>query len=365
MATSRTLRPRLLEGYVAREFLKLLGLSLTTFISLFIIVDFFEKIDRLVRAQLGAGALLKYLLFKVPFAVGQVLPAAVLLGIMLTFGLMTRRHETMAMKTSGLNILQMAWPVLLIASGVVLLMLALNLYLIPWSQGRLSLFWETQVEKKPPPSVHNLEHFWYKGDQAIYNILLFRKDIQTLEGVKIYFFDSQFRLIQIVAAARAQWQGTYWRFYQGVIQTFDEGVKTGEKFQERDIVLTEKPKDFADLEKKVTEMDLTELYRYVQRLERDGYKSAPYRVDLGSRFSLALTPLILTILGMALSLRHEQIHITAMVAAGLALMFVYWLFFGFCVSFGQAGRWPATLAISLPHLIFGSLALGLLRQVTR
>jgi lipopolysaccharide export system permease protein len=365
MATSRTLRPRLLEGYVAREFLKLLGLSLTTFISLFIIVDFFEKIDRLVRAQLGAGDLLKYLLFKVPFAVGQVLPAAVLLGIMLTFGLMTRRHETMAMKTSGLNILQMAWPVLLISSGVVILMLALNLYLIPWSQGRLSLFWETQVEKKPPPSVHNLEHFWYKGDQAIYNILLFRKDIQTLEGVKIYFFDSQFRLVQIVAAARAQWQGTYWRFYQGVIQTFDEGVKTGEIFKERDIVLTEKPKDFADLEKKVTEMDLTELYRYVQRLERDGYKSAPYRVDLGSRFSLALTPLILTILGMALSLRHEQTHITAMVAAGLALMFVYWLFFGFCVSFGQAGRWPAALAISLPHLIFGLLALGLLRQVTR
>jgi lipopolysaccharide export LptBFGC system permease protein LptF len=88
-------------------------------------------------------------------------------------------------------------------------------------------------------------------------------------------------------------------------------------------------------------------------------------VDLYSRFSLSLTPLILIMLGLALALRYEKIHIAAMVAAGLGLMFAYWLFFGFCVSFGQAGRWPVFLAITVPHLAFGGVALALLRQVTR
>ena len=37
-------RSHILENYVAREFIKLVGLSLVTFVSLFIIVDFFEKI---------------------------------------------------------------------------------------------------------------------------------------------------------------------------------------------------------------------------------------------------------------------------------------------------------------------------------
>lgn len=366
METLPVLRPRILEGYVAREFLKLLGLSLVSFVSIFIIVDFFERIDRLVRAQLGPTDLLRYLLLKVPFAVGQVLPAAVMLGGMLTFGLMSRRHETLAIKTSGLDILQLTRPAFILAGWVVLLLLALNSYLIPWSQGRLTLFWQTQVEKKPHPSLHNLEHFWYKGDQAIYNIVLFRKDVQTLEGVKLYLFDRQFRLVQIIAAARAQWQGGHWRFYQGLIQNFDAaGGEVGERFQERDLVLTERPEDFADLEKKVTEMDLSELYRYVLRLERDGYKSTPYRVDLYSRFSLALTPLILIMLGLALTLRQERIPIAGVVAAGLALMFVYWLFYGFAVSFGQAGRLPVLLAVSLPHLVFGAVAFGLLRQMTR
>jgi lipopolysaccharide export system permease protein len=366
MQSLPVLRPRILEAYVAREFLKLLGLSLTTFVSLFVIVDFFEKIDRLVRAELGPLDIIHYILLKIPFALGQVLPAAVMLGIMLTFSLMSRRHETMAIRTSGLDILKLSRPVLLLSGSVALLLLSLNFYLIPWSQGNLSLFWDTKVDKKPPPSLHNVEHFWYKGDQAIYNILTFHKDVQTLEGIKIYLFDGHFRLVQIIAAARAQWQGDHWRFSQGFIHTFDPtGAEVGEKFQERDLVLTERPEDFAGLEKKVTEMNLTELYRYVQRLERDGYKSTSYRLDLYNRVSLSLTPFILIALGLALTLRHEHVHITAMVAAGMGLMFVYWLFLSFCISFGQAGRLPLFLAVALPHAAFGGLALGLLRQVTR
>jgi lipopolysaccharide export system permease protein len=360
------LRSRILENYVAREFFKLTGLSLVTFVSLFIVVDFFEKIDRLVRAHLGATELLTYIILKLPFAIGQVLPAAVLLGIMLSFGLMSRSHETMAIRTSGLNILSLVRPTIIYSGLVALLLLSLNLYLIPWSQGKLNLFWQTQVDKKPPRNLHTMENFWYKGDQAIYNIVLFRKDIQTMEGVKIYLFDRQFHLVEIVAAARAQWQHDHWRFYQGYIQNFGAGgVISGEKFKQQDMVLTERPKDFAELEKKVTEMDVNELYRYVERLDRDGYKSTPYRVDLYSRFSLSMTPLILLIMGLGLALRHEQIHLTSMVAAGLGLMFGYWLFFGFCASFGQAGTLPPLVAVIAPHLAFGALAFILLRQVTR
>ena len=50
MKSTLVFRSPTLESYVGREFLKLTGLSLLTFVSLFIVVDFFEKIDRLVRA---------------------------------------------------------------------------------------------------------------------------------------------------------------------------------------------------------------------------------------------------------------------------------------------------------------------------
>jgi ubiquinone/menaquinone biosynthesis C-methylase UbiE len=66
-------------------------------------------------------------------------------------------------------------------------------------------------------------------------------------------------------------------------------------------------------------------------------------VDLYSRLSQSLTPLFLIVLGLGLALRHEEIHLTSMVAVGLGLMFGYWLFYGFCVSFGQRLPFRANL----------------------
>jgi len=366
METLPLFRPRLLEGYVAREFLKIFFLSLAAFFFLYLVVDFFEKIDRLMRSDLGLGEMGRYLLLKAPMALEQVMSPALLLGAMLTFGIFNRTRETMAIRTSGLDIVLLTRPVLFLSALTAVFLLSLNLYLIPWSQGNLNLFWETQVQKKPHRSLINLEHFWYKGDRAIYNILLYRKDVKTLEGVKIYRFDDQFRLVQVVAARQALWQDGHWRLYQGIVQTFEPpGEDKAETFQELSLNLTEKPQDFGGLEKKIAEMDFGELLRFVARLERDGYKSTPYRLEVQNRFAMALAPLILAMLGMGLALRQQKIYLPAMVAMGLALMFVYWLLLGFCTSLGQAGRWPVLWAVWLPHLLLGTVALVVLRGADR
>jgi lipopolysaccharide export system permease protein len=366
MEAGSRLRSPLLEHYVAREFLKISLLSLTAFLSLYLVVDFFEKIDHLVRANLGPAEMGRYVLLTAPKALEQVLSPAILLGSMLTFGLLTRTREALAIRTSGLDILQLTRPILLLAGLAAALLLALHLFLIPWTQATLNLFWETQVQKKPPRSLINPEHLWYKGDRAIYNILLYRKDLQTLEGVKIFRFDDRFKLVQVVAARRAVWQDGHWRLFQGIVQNFDrQQEEQFENFQEMDLALTETPQDFADLERKISEMNLEEIWRFVNRLERDGYKSTSYRLEIQNRFSMALVPLVLTILGLGLALRQEKVFIPGMVAVGLGVMFAYWLVLGFSTSLGQAGRWPVMWAAWLPHLLFGTVAVLTLRKASR
>jgi len=361
-----TLRPRLLEKYVSREFLKIFLLSLTAFLALYLVVDFFEKIDHLVRANLGLAEMGRYITLKVPMALGEVLSPAVLLGAMLTFGLLTRTRETMAIRTSGLDILRLTRPVLLWSGLAAAVLLGLNLYVIPWSQANLNLFWETQVQQKPPRSLINPEHLWYKGDRAIYNILMYRKDLQTLEGVKIFRFDDHFNLTQVVAARQAVWQEGHWHLYQGIVQNFD---KTGEEqvksFQEMDLALTETPKDFGGLERKIAEMDVEEILGLARRLERDHYKSTVYRLEVQSRTAMILVPMVLAALGLGLALRQEKIFIPGMVAVGLVIMFFYWLFLGFSTSLGQAGRWPIIWAAWIPHVCFATLAVLILNRATR
>jgi len=366
MEAAPNLRPRLLEKYISREFLKIFLLSLAAFLTLYLVVDFFEKIDLLVRANLGLFEMGRYILLKFPMALGEVLSPATLLGAMLTFGLLTRTRETMAIRTSGLDILRLTRPVLWLSVLAAAALLALNLYLIPWSTANLNLFWETKVQQKPPRSLTNLEHLWYKGDRAIYNILLYRKDLQALEGVKIFRFDDRFNLTQVVAARQAFWQEGRWHLYRGIVENFDQaGGGQVESFQEMYLTLTETPKDFGGLERKVTEMDVEELLRLARRLERDGYKSTSYRLEVQNRLAMTLVPVVLAGLGLGLALRQEKIFIPGMVAVGLVAMFAYWLFLGFSISLGQVGRWPLIISAWLPHLFFGTVAILTLRKATR
>lgn len=366
MQAGSRLRSHLLENYVAREFLKITLLSLAAFLSLYLVVDFFEKIDYLVRANLDTAEMARYVLLTAPLALEQVLSPAIFLGSMLCFGLMTRTRETLAIRTSGLDILQLTRPILLLVVLAAAFLLALQLYFLPWSRATLNLFWETQVQKKPPRSLINPEHLWYKGDRAIYNVLLYRKDLQTLEGVKIFRFNDRFKLVQVVAARRAVWQDGHWRLVQGFIQNFDsQPGEQFESFQEMNLALTETPKDFEDLERKVSEMNVEEIWRFVNRLERDGYKSTSYRLEIQNRFSMSLVPVVLAVLGLGLALRQEKVFLPGLVALGLGAMFAYWLFLGFSTSLGQAGRWPVLWAAWLPHLCFGLVAVLTLRRATR
>ena len=294
------------------------------------------------------------------------MPAAVILAVIITFGLLSRHNETIAIKCAGLNVVRMLRPILLISLLLSLSLLMLNLYLNPWLTQRINIIWETKVDKKPTRELIELKYLWYKGDRAIFNISEFRKDTKAMENVKIYVFDHQFHLSQFIAAKKAQWTGNHWLFYGGMVQTFVPGGQIiGETFDERTIIMTERPEDFANLERKVTEMNAYDLYRYILRLERDGYDSRPYWVELQSRIAMSLTPLIVTLIGGSLILWQEKSNIPLGIAMGIGLVFIYWLLYSFFLSLGQVGKMPVVLSAWLANIIFGLAGVAVLQRAFR
>jgi lipopolysaccharide export system permease protein len=360
------LQPSLLFGYIAKEFWRNFLLTLAAFVSIYLIIDFFEKIDRLLRAQLHLGTILEYFAAKMPVAASQVLPAAVILAVIITFGLLSRHNETIAIKCAGLNVVRMLRPILLISLLLSLTLIVLNLYLNPWLTQRVNIIWETKVDKKPTRELIELKYLWYKGDRAIFNISEFLKSTKVMENVKIYVFDQQFHLSQFIAAKKAQWTGNRWLFSDGMVQTFVPGGQIiGETFDERTIIMTERPEDFANLERKVTEMNANDLHRYILRLERDGYDSRPYWVELQSRIAMSLTPLIVTLIGGSIILWQEKSNIPLGVALGIALVFIYWLMYSVFLSLGQVGKMPIFLAVWLANILFGLAGLVVLARSSR
>ena len=101
---------RILDRYVIRECLKILGLCLVVFMGVYLVVDLFEKLGRFLEARADAGMILRYYFFRLPKIFTEVLPVAVLLASLLSVGGMAMNNEVLAMKMGQVGALRIALP---------------------------------------------------------------------------------------------------------------------------------------------------------------------------------------------------------------------------------------------------------------
>src|SRR3972149_1510928 len=105
----------ILDRYTAKEFLRYFALILLSFVSLYLIIDFFEKIRMFISNKATLYQVFSFFLFNIPMTVNQMLPVGVLLAALISFRTLSRRNEIVVMKACGISLYRMARPIILIA----------------------------------------------------------------------------------------------------------------------------------------------------------------------------------------------------------------------------------------------------------
>ena len=95
---------RILDRYLLKGFFHSLFLSIVCLLGIYMIVEFFEKIDDVVKRGVASIIMLKYLFYSIPKIFFQILPVAFLIAVLLILGLMSRNGELMAIKASGISL---------------------------------------------------------------------------------------------------------------------------------------------------------------------------------------------------------------------------------------------------------------------
>src|SRR5262249_37718485 len=102
--------------HLGREFLSAFGLTLGAFIGIYLVADFFDRLDGFLKHGAPAGAIVRLFLFKLPLIVTQVTPVAVLAAGLVGLGLLARQNEFVALRACGVSIWQTATPLLTVAA---------------------------------------------------------------------------------------------------------------------------------------------------------------------------------------------------------------------------------------------------------
>ncbi|MCJ8500744.1 LPS export ABC transporter permease LptG [Desulfatitalea alkaliphila] len=339
---------RIIANYLTREIGKSFAVILIAVIGIYLAVDFIEKVDEFMDAGLSMQRTLLYFVYKLPLVIYQITPVATLLAVLITFGIMSKHNELVALRSGGVSLLRLVGPIARCGLAATALVLLMAEGVAPLTLSQANRIWWQEVRGEQITTTRQ-QDIWLKGEQSIVHLKYYQPDRQVARGITVHWFDRSFRLARRIDArvGRFDAQQGRWRLQNGMEQVAGpQGTPiAAEPFDERWVVFDFTPDDLARSAPRTEEMSFAQLRRYVQRVTAEGYDATHYEVDMHAKIAFPFVCLIMTLMGAALAARGNiRDGLAISVTYGLGIIFVYWIVFSFCISLGYAAMLPPLIA---------------------
>jgi lipopolysaccharide export system permease protein len=355
-----------LQKYIYKELIGLFILCLFIFLSLFLVIDFIQKIDNLTEAGVSKGVMFFYFYYKIPYITVQMIPIAMLISVIVLLFLMKKNNEVMALKTGGIDILKVSKSVIIISLLICIITFLLYELVVPYSSTKSNEIWDIKVEKQDPARFYGSNQIYYKSSDAIYWIEHFDGVRKVMENATFYFFDKDFRLVKKIDAKRGIWIDGVWKIEEGVMQVLqDDGDYRLSKFTDLLLEIAETPETFARRVKEPEDMSYQQLKKYAETVKSEGYDNTEYLVDMNLKLAFPLISFVLALIGIPIAFELRIGGMPLAIAAGVGLCFIYLFGMGFTRSLGLSGILPPLLAAWTINLIFILFGVYLIMNLKR
>ena len=340
--------------YVLTEFARLLAICMAGFLLIYVLVDLFDRLDGFLKYHASVGEVVRYILFKIPLILTQLIPVATLATVLLTLGSMARYNEITALKASGMSTFQLAGPLFVVAVLLGVATFAWNEVVVPYCTERSRYIDIVEIRNKPLKALLSEDGIWFHGRTGIYNIEHFDTRTGTLVGLTLYDFTPQFELKRLVEIPKAQWRDDRWMIDSAIERTFDEkGNVITRSLPSSELVIPERPQDFQIVEKDPEELNFGRLRHHIRELSRKGIDTTESRVDLHLKLALPMLPLVMVLVGVPLAVRNPRRRpLAASIGIGLVVGFSYWVLLALTISLGHGGAIPPAIAAWTANGVF-------------
>lgn len=349
----------ILSKYILREHLKILCLCLGILFTVYLAIQFFERIAGFIQYGASLRMILLYFGLRSPGIIFDVMPIAILLATLITLGILSRHHEIIAMQSSGVSLLSITAPLLAVSFGLSLILGTVHLSLIPAMKERADYVRAVKIKKRSEQSFYGQSRVWIRdGRHTFANILFIDPIHDSLNNVSLYRLRDDFTLEQAIQTDRIQYEGDRWIMYGARIRSFSPEGEISERTVDREpIVLNKKPQDFKSMQLDANRMPFTQLKNYIDRVERDGYDVGRYRTDLYSKVLLPFVNFIMSFIAIPFGLMQTRSRgIARGIGISLVIASCYWIIHSVSLALGHAGLIPPVVAGGLTNLMF--LAFG-------
>ena len=353
---------KIIHRYILKHFLKTLGICVAVFTLLFLVFDFFDRIDNLIAEEASFWLVISYYLHKTPLLISQTLPIAVLSSTLLSLGLLSKNSEITAMRSAGATIFWITRPIFIACFLISLAGLLMNETLVPYSVRRVKEIYNIDIKKKDKKGSYSQDDFWWKSGNELFAVNQFDSRTNTLFGMTKLELDSQFKIVKRTDAEQAVWIDPVlgwsmrgikeYRIDNNKNQVEEKSVKVSP------LPIKEQPRDFFSAEADPLSMSYSEMKLFIDKQRNNGIDISSYLADLQNKISFPFISLVTAIVALPFALKPARSgSMAASMLAGLALGFTYYAVHSFSLAMGRAEIWPPLLAAWMANLLMGLVAL--------
>jgi lipopolysaccharide export system permease protein len=357
----------LLDRYLFKQFSRNLLLVMAGLLTIYLLIDFFERIDDFIEARKSFGLAAKYFLLKTPLIIEQLIPIIILLGGIIVLGLLNHQGEILALKAVGIHTFRITIPITVSAIVFSLMTLAFAEWIVPPTTAHTNKIFYEQVRQEKPKGIFRKNRFYYKDENGFYS---FEKHDQKNNRFDNFIFTSlgdNYILDMFLTADSAFWQDGDWTFKNCRIKQKNIGggyhITTCD---ETSLSLSVDPKDFFVPEYKINELSLSELYSLSKT--NKGTRGIEAGLKFLKRVSFIFLGIPLLMLGLPLLLIAHQkwgrdLSLAIPLSCGLA--FAAWGGWSVMQSMAKAAIIGPHFAAWSVHLLIAAIGTFLILQQDR
>ncbi len=357
-----------LDLFLLKYFINILSLSVAAFVGIYLLIDFFEKVDDFIEHHATATDYFVFFGNSIPFIISQILPLAILTTMVLTLGGLSRTNEITAMRACGISLWRIVKPLMAFTIVLSFCLLLLNEFALPWNNKQLNSLLKVKLKGKQQVQLTHSE-IWYRSKNKIINIALAKPQTAQLQGVTVLFFDDTQRIEKRLDADLASYDGTGWLAPNLTERKFD--CKTGDllqtnEFTNKILQIDRDLESFSEHSNFNNELNFQQLAAMANKLEREGYDSTRQRVDMHNRISTPFTCLVMGFLGVPFALqRGRNSNIALGIGLSLGIGVLYFILQSLVTAFGYANAVPPFIAAWTTNFIFLLTGIWLLLNVNK
>lgn len=359
----------IIDKYILKRYLATFVVMLLLFIPIGIVIDVSEKVNKMIENKVHfVDIAIYYFHFTVYFA-NFLFPIFLFLSVIWFTSKLANDTEIIAILSSGISFTRFLRPYIIGASIISVFVLLMGFYLVPVSSEGFNNFRYTYLRNGGVELMKgdNTDVYRQVGKNEFIYVNSFNSDTKTAFNFSLEKFKKE-KLEYKITASRIKWnpKDSTYTLYDYTKRTVGEIGDVIVKSPEKKAIFSFELADLTPVVYIAETLSFGDLIDFIDKEKMRGSSNINvYLVVLYKKFSIPVSAFILTIIAVSVSSMKRRGGMGVNLAIGIALAFAFVFFDKIFGVLAEKSNFSPLLAVWLPNIFFGILAIYLLQNAKR